>query len=381
MVRPLLAACAAIVVAVPASAAAATPPIKHVFVMVLENHEFSDTFGLTGQLLAPYFNRTLVPDGQLLGQYYGVGHASADNYIAMISGQPPTPSAQDDCSDYNGTNDPKPVGPEAVPPYNLAQGDGCLYPANFLTIGDQLTAKGLTWKSYNQDIPSPCYLGSSYMPAGRDKGDYRRKHNPFVLFESIRQSPQCERNVVGLPSPAELRTILSSEQTAPNFSYIVPNQCGDGHDACTNPAPPLPLGADPLTADEIALTQIDSFLQTYVPPIIESPVFKKDGLLVITFDEAVENLSCCNEQPGPATDDPGNQAGIPGSGGGNSGAVVISPFIKPGASDPAHMLNLTGYNHYSLLRSIEDIFGLPYLGYAGVDGLASFGPDVYTAAP
>ena len=380
MRRVLVALLAAAGLAVPAAAQAATPPIKHVFVIVLENHEFGDTFGLTGQLLAPYLNRTLVPAGQLLTQYYGVGHSSADNYIAMVSGQPPTPSGQDDCPNYNGTQDPKPVGSDAQQPYNIATGDGCLYPANFTTIGDQLTNAGLTWKSYNQDIPSPCFLGDSYRAPGA-LGDYRRKHSPFVLFESIRNSPQCQSNVVGLPSPEELRTTLSSEATAPNFSYIVPNQCDDGHDACTNPAPPLPLGSDPLTGNEVALTQIDDFLQRYVPAIVDSPVFKKDGLLVVTFDEAVENLSCCNEQPGPATSDPGNQAGIPGSGGGDSGAVVISPFIKPGGSDPTVQLNATGYNHYSLLRSIEDIFGVPHLGYAGVDGLAPFGSDVYTAAP
>jgi hypothetical protein len=375
MRRVLLAVLASALVA-PATAPAALPPVKHVFVIVLENHEFGDTFGLQGQLLAPYLNRTLVPAGQLLTQYYGVGHASADNYIAMVSGQPPTPSGQDDCPDVNGTTDPKAVPPQADPPYNIAHGDGCLYPANFPTVGDQLTAKGLTWKSYNQDMPSPCYEKSSYQAPGH-KGDYRRKHSPFVLFESIRQSQQCTDNVVGLPSPDELRGILSSDATAPNFSYIVPNQCEDGHDSCTNPAAPLPLGADPLTGDEIALTQIDGFLQRYVPPIVESPVFKKDGLLVVTFDEAVENLSCCAEQPGPATSDPGNQAGIPGSGGGDSGAVLISPFISPGAENPAHMLNTTGYNHYSLLRSVEDIFGLDHLGFAAVPGLAPFGSDVF----
>ena len=251
-----------------------------------------------------------------------------------------------------------------------------LYPENFKTIGDQLSAAGFTWKSYNQDMPSPCYLKSSYRKPGA-LGDYRRKHSPFVLFESVRQSTQCEQNVVDLPSPDELRQTLSSDATAPNFSYIVPNQCEDGHDLCTSPAPGL-LGADPVTADELELTQIDGFLQRYVPAIVESPVFKKDGLLVVTFDEAVENLACCNEQPGAATDDPGNQAGIPGKGGGNTGAVVISPFITPGASDPAHQLNLTGYNHYSLLRSIEDLFGLGHLGYAAPADLVPFGADVYT---
>src|SRR5436305_12919216 len=102
----LLLACAAFVPAAPA--AAAVPPAHHVFVIVLENHEFFDTFGPSGQVFAPYPNRTLVPMGQLLTQYYGVGHSSADNYIAMAGGQPPTPSGQDDCPDdpSNGAADP-----------------------------------------------------------------------------------------------------------------------------------------------------------------------------------------------------------------------------------------------------------------------------------
>src|SRR4051812_16153784 len=151
--RRVLLAVLASALAVPATAPAAPPPVKHVFVIVLENHEFGDTFGLQGQLLAPYLNRTLVPQGQLLTQYYGVGHSSADNYIAMASGQPPTPSGQDDCPDYGGTHDPKPVPPDATA-HNIATGDGCLYPDNFLTIGDQLAAKGLPWRDYSQDQPS-----------------------------------------------------------------------------------------------------------------------------------------------------------------------------------------------------------------------------------
>src|SRR3954454_19510516 len=378
---PILAACAALLAAAPTPAPATTvPPARNVFVIVLENHEFFDTFGPGGQVFAPYLNRTVVPMGQLLTQYYGVGHSSADNYIAMASGQPPTPSGQDDCPDdpsngaadpYAGTQTPKRVPRDAQAPYNIATGDGCLSPNNFLTIGDQLTNAGYTWKSYNEDMPSPCYKLSSYN-AGHP-GDYRRKHNPFVLYESLINSGQCDANVVGLPSPDELTGILSSETTAPNFTFIVPNQCEDGHDTCSQPVPGA--GLDPVSGSEVQLSQIDSFLQRYVPPIVNSPVFQKDGLLVVTFDEAVENLSCCNEQPGPATDDPGNQAGIPGSGGGDSGAVLISPFIKPGG------FNTNGYHHYFLRRSGEDLFGLPHLAYAGMTGLAPFGADVFSNPP
>ncbi|HEX7942389.1 MAG TPA: alkaline phosphatase family protein, partial [Gemmatimonadaceae bacterium] len=91
---------------------------------------------------------------------------------------------------------------------------------------------------------------------------------------------------------------------------------------------------------------------------------------IVTFDEAlsIDASACCNERSGPNT----SRAGINGPGGGRTGAVLLSPFIKPGTVSDAP------YNHYAMLRSVEDIFGLPYLGYAGQAGLASFGGDVYT---
>jgi hypothetical protein len=94
------------------------------------------------------------------------------------------------------------------------------------------------------------------------------------------------------------------------------------------------------------------------------------------FDEAVEPTACCNEQPGPADPNPGGYvAGMPGPGGGDTGAVLISPFITPGG------VNVNEYNHYSMLRSLEDMFGLSHLGYAAQDGLQPFGADVFTASP
>jgi hypothetical protein len=63
--------------------------------------------------------------------------------------------------------------------------------------------------------------------------------------------------------------------------------------------------------------------------------------------------------------------GITGMGGGRVGALVLSPFVKPGS------VSSTPYNHYSLLASIEDLFDRPYLGYAAQPGLNRFGLDVY----
>ncbi|MFI4980186.1 MAG: alkaline phosphatase family protein, partial [Nevskiales bacterium] len=117
---------------------------------------------------------------------------------------------------------------------------------------------------------------------------------------------------------------------------------------------------------------INVFLQQWVPQIQASPAYQKYGLLIITFHESngvtSDSYACCGEGPGPKTLLPG----LVGLGGGKVGAVLLSPFIKPGT------VTATAYNHYSMLRSVQDIFGLAYLGNAGASGQAGFGSDVYT---
>jgi phosphatidylinositol-3-phosphatase len=96
-------------------------------------------------------------------------------------------------------------------------------------------------------------------------------------------------------------------------------------------------------------------------------------MLIVTFDEADldgkdrDAHSCCGESIGPNTQFPG----MFGPGGGKIGAVIISPFVKPGIP------NTKSYNHYSLLRSLETLFGLSHLGYAEKPDPGEFGTDVY----
>jgi hypothetical protein len=368
-----VAAAATLAAAGPAAAAPALPPVGHVFVIVLENKTFADTFGGPGLVNAPYMNNTLVPQGELLTRYYGTGHNSADNYMAMVAGQPPTPASKNDCPDPL-----KPVSADAQQPYNIAKSDGCDYPANFRTIADQLTEHGLTWKGYNQGIPAPCSLLHDNPAAGTH---YARKHNPFVFFRSLRDSGQCQANDVGLDG---LETDLKSADTTPNLSYIVPDECDDAHTDCTSPFHDSPL-ANPVLGDQYALQQGDAFVQKWAPKIMASPAFKKDGLLIVTFDESVgDSTACCGEQPGPADPNPGGYAqGVPGPGGGVTGTVLLSPFISPGTADPTgRHLNTTAYNHYSLLRTLEDLFGIPeHLGFAAPTGLVPFGADVFDRVP
>ena len=337
--------------AVTTAHAATLPPIKHVWIVVLENEDYNSTFGANPP--APYLAKTLPSQGQLLTHYYGIGHESLDNYIAMVSGQPPNPQTQADCqffTDFMGT-----VGSDGV-----AVGNGCVYPTDVKTIGDQLESKGLSWKEYAEDMGAACNhpdvnAHDGTQTAGKDS-QYAARHNPFVYFHSIIDRPICKTNVLDLKA---LEGDLASASTTPSYSFITPDLCSDGHDAtCADGKSPG------------GYQGINAFLQTWIPKITGSPAYKEGGLVIVAFDEAASDDSdCCGEPMGPNT--PNNAGPSPGNGGGRVGAVLLSPYIKAGS------VNDTPYNHYSLLRSTEDLFGLSHLAYAAPDGLKPFEEDVY----
>ncbi len=348
---------------VTATAAAWKPPrIGHVFVINLENKGFATTFGADSP--APYLAKTLRAKGNLLTQYYGTAHNSLGNYIAQISGQAPNFQTQADCPLFTNF-----VGLPKLGPYGQAIGTGCVYPANVKTIADQLTAAGKTWRGYLQDMgntPSresprcghPALNRVDHTQSATAADQYATRHNPFAYFHSLLDPGACAANDVPLSSlPHDLARVATTR----NLSYITPDLCNDAHDApCADGRPG-------------GLVSANAWLRTWVPRILHSPAFRKDGLLVITFDESdgpqSDASACCGEGPGPNTPLPG----ITGLGGGRVGALVLSRWVKPGSTTP------TAYNHYSLLASLEDLFHLPHLGYASKPGLPRFGRDVYTA--
>jgi hypothetical protein len=338
--------------------------IHHVFVIVLENKSFRETFGQASP--APYLSKELTRRGALLENYYAIGHASLDNYVAMISGQPPNEDTQRDC----------PLVTEFVPSnaridaLGRLLGHGCLYPRNVLTLADQLEKRGLTWRAYMQDMGKDesrerKTCGHSSVNT-RDKlltatlsDEYADKHNPFVYFHSIiDDKKKCDTRVVNLDV---LKADLSAMSSTPNFVFITPGLCEDGHDQpCVDGRPG-------------GLVSSDQFLRDWVPLILNSPAYRSDGLIVVTFDEAgsgeiEDSAACCNEVALPGAKFP---PGMNGPGGGRIGAVLISPFI----SRP--IVSTEPYNHYSLLRSVEDIFSLRHLGLADAPGLRSFGREIF----
>jgi hypothetical protein len=373
-----------------ARAAAATQPasfqltkIHHVWIIELENESSSATFG--DPSADPELAKVLVSQGALLRNYYGIGHDSLDNYIAQISGQAPNYQTGQDCEifskflQFGGENFDK------WTKYGQLSGDGCVYPRYVGNIGSQLSAHGLSWKSYNQQMGVYPHrdgtTATSHGPAcghpklgavdqtdvtGPPKDSYATRHNPFVYFENIIGSPgYCDRHVVTL---TPLTQDLARASSTPAYSWITPDTCADAHDIprCQNGA-------------KGGLNQADKFLATWVPRITASPAYQQGGLIFITFDESGDDTNakaCCGEQDSLGYTDPShpnvNEPGLYGPGGGRVGAVALSPFIKPGTTSGVD------YNHYSLLKTMEEIFGLPLLGDAKQPQVKAFGSDVFT---
>jgi hypothetical protein len=342
-------------------------------VIMLSEEPYAAVFGPSST--APYLAGTLEQKGELLVHYYAVAHEQLANGIALVSGQGPTPQTARNCSTYEDVA-PGTVGAEE----QVAGQSGCVYPSATQTLAGELTAKRLTWKAYvegmdeagaAQGLASACAhptLGAAdptsaqTPPAGQTYATFR---NPFVYFHALTDSPACARDDVGLGA---LEGDLKSAKSTPSFAYIVPDRCHDG-----NPTPcaaGAPAGMGPA----------DGFLRKIVPEILGSKGYKEGGLLVITTDEApssgefADSSSCCGQPPFPnlpaASGTSG--AGLLAKGGGEVGALLLSSFVKP------HTTDQEPYNHFSLLRTVEDLFGLKHLGYAGSSGVNPFEPTVFS---
>jgi hypothetical protein len=187
-----------------------------------------------------------------------------------------------------------------------------------------------------------------------------------MYFTAITDDKQlCDSHVLSLrPFEASLHSVA----TTANYEMVTPNTCFDGHDwpKCQNGTPGR-------------LPRVDQFLKKWIPMITDSPAYQANGLIIITFDESGSDDNagaCCGEVDGLGFDDPAhpnlNEPGLYGPGGGRVGAVLLSKYIRPGT------VTHHPYNHFSMLRSVEDLFGLSHIGDAKMSQVHSFGADVYT---
>ena len=322
---------------------AALPPIKHVWFIILENKSYDATFsGLNNN---SYLWKTLPAQGTLLNNYYGTGHFSLDNYVALASGQAPQYDHQIDCPVYKdmaGTMDTTPGDPNFGQFVAAAQNSvpGCVYPSSVPTLFNQVTAAGVSWKAYGQDLgyydtnatgtaPSqvhnvycgaPSNSPTSYPvanPGGANATDqFVGKHFPTPWFHSILDNTSnCNSShVASLFDPYNgLYHDLQKASTTPAFSWISPNNCSDAHDAvcygnnlsggwldANTPKPPVNYTG--------GLYASDLFLQHIVPEIEASPAFKQGGLIDITFDEGFPAFTFTGNSFNNSTTDTPNAA-------------------------------------------------------------------------
>jgi hypothetical protein len=311
---------AAFVAPVPSHAASTVPRLDHVFVVILENQDYNAVIGNPG---APYLN-ALANQNALLSNYYGVGHVSLTNYIGMTDGELPDADTKTDC----------------IAKY-------C--PRAKRNVADQLEEQSLTWTAYMESMTVPCQHPPLAGAPDPFQSPYATRHNPFVYYDDIVNGPGGRCAAHDIPyDAASFQSALANNNGVPNLSFIVPNNCHNDHD---------PICFEPPGAPEAGgLPQSDKWSAANLPAIISyvNDPFH-NSVLFVTFDEAsnTDTHDCAG-------------CGHDGAAGGHVVTIAIgSNLCKP-------CTITTGYNHYSLLRTIEDGFGISeHLGEAGIAGTVS----------
>jgi acid phosphatase len=214
------------------SGGTAVPAQDHVFLVVLENHSFSQVIGSPSM---PYLN-SLASQHGLATNYFANVHPSIGNYFMLTVGAIET-------VDNTFT--------------------GIITDNNIVRV---LTASGKSWKAYLESVPSQGYLGNDVSP-------YLKHHNPFAYLSDVVNSSAQAANLVPF---SQLSADLASGKL-PNFAYILPNAQDDAHDC--------PGGAL-ICNDSDLLTAADTWLKNNIDPLINSPAFG-NSILIITWDESV----------------------------------------------------------------------------------------------
>ena len=171
------------------------------------------------------------------------------------------------------------------------------------SLVDLLDPAGVAWQVYAENLPSPCFTGIT-----SPDGLYVRHHEPYISFRTIQaKRARCERIVSADQLSADL-----ARNALPRYSLYVPNIRNDGHDT--------------------GVAYAATWLQAFLSPLLQSPPFTRDTLDIVTFDENA------------------------GARGNQIYTTFVGPMVRPGAT------NGIRYDHYSLLRTLEDNYGVGTLG-------------------
>lgn len=274
---------------------AALPRYQHIFLIVMENHDYDD---IIGSKQAPHLNALANRYG-LATNYWAVTHPSEPNYIAMLGGS------------FFGVIDDNSYQQNAI---------------NSAYLGSQLEAARLSWKSYQQALPSVGFTGET---ATSGHNAYASKHNPFLNFLTYYPANQRAAELANNVPDTQLVTDLANG-AVPNFSFITPGLCNDMH-------------GDPVCGnDDLLIGAGDTYAYATVNQIMASSIWSQgNNAIIITWDESTPGVSF----------GPGNIV----ADGGHVPTIVITSHGPRGVKDN------TAYNHYSLLLTIQDAFDLDCL--------------------
>lgn len=348
-----LALCASLIAAthklpVPGHSPAGIARFAHVFVIMEENHGFDDIIGSSH---APALT-ALAHQYGLATRYYAVTHPSQPNYVALIGGY--TFGIRDDDAFYCTPGSTRPhcsyAGRTGYVNHTIAGRN----------LATQIQDAHLTWKNYNESLPAPGSLAvTAADPKALDVSGgtqiYASKHSGFLNYASVQRDPHRAEHIVSFEA---LHANLRSGRV-PNFSFVIPNLCDDMHGGGL-----LIVPDDCSSLHQTDLIERgDAHAASIVKEIMGSSVWrgKDNAAIVITWDEddGGGKTSCCGTDP----NDPAN------AGGGHIATIVITNH------GPRHVADATPYSHYSLLRTIEDVFGIhQHLQRAAAPGVVDMTP-------
>ena len=307
--------------AIPAAVEAQTlPKLDHIVVIMLENH--SDK-SIVGDPAAPVITR-YARAYAYAADFYGVTHPSLPNYIAITSGS----------NWYVNSDDPT----QRFSHWNIV---------------DELEAHHVSWKAYMQGLPQAGYA-QNYYPPSEAKARYVIRHDPFMLYNDVRDNPVRRARIVPLSQLAR----DAAAGALPQFMWISPDVCQDMHGT---PEAPCPYAKD------AALRRSgDNFIAHWVPVLLHAKNWTKHSVIFILTDETTYTgnpatggwlgaSGCCDSPRLP----PGT-ALLPKGGLYGGGKI---PFIAIGGIVKRHFVSHVPYNHYAVLRTIEDNWGLQRLGF------------------
>jgi hypothetical protein len=295
--------------------APAATHLQRIFYLMMENQGFDNVIGHEASSYAldtPFITSIAFKYG-LETLSFGTTHPSLPNYLSLVGGS------------YYGIQD------DNASCYAVPKQTPCDY-AHGMNLIDLLEARKLTWVDFQQSMPSVGYLGPQYPVNPKGPVHYAQKHNPFLYYKDVVTNPARMKNIQPLNSMTTLAMTLANPVTAPNFVFIVPDECHDMH------------GTNDCPSGDALLLEGDNYVQQVVTTIMKSKAFTADSAIIVSWDENdySSNIGCCGS-PYP-------------HGGGHMATIVITPRY----TNPIQIS--TPSNHYSELRSIEDLLGLQHLG-------------------